>query len=910
MAMKSPITILLLEDNPTDARLVSDTLAAAGLVMVIERVESRPAFEAALKRGNYALILSDYKLPAFDGLTALKLVREQRPDIPFILVSGTLGEEMAVDSLRAGATDYVLKHRLSRLVPAVKRALSDAEAQRRRREAEHILAAERKLLRTILDHLPDLVFTKDAAARVVACNAAAARFLGVGETEMAGQSVFDLNPPDLAQGYAEDDQRVLREGITIRNREELIRDHTGGIHWHLTTKAPLRGPDGQVNGLIAICRDITERRQMEESLRDGQALYESLVQQLPQCVFRKDGAGRFTFANRQFCEWVGLTTGQVVGKTDFDLFPRELAEKYRDDDARIIKDGNVWASLERHRPPGAPEERFVEVVKWPVRTATGEVAGIQGIFWDVTEREQAAEALRASERRLKHAQRQAHLGSWEAELVSPEDPAVGRLTWSDETFRIFGCEPGAVPVSNDLFDRGVHPEDRARVWAAAAEALRSHKPYRVEHRVVRPDGTERTVVEQAELVCEPDTGRPVRFVGTVQDITEQKQLEAQFLRAQRLEGIGALASGLAHDLNNILAPILMSAALLKEAVPDPESRQMLNMVEQCAQRGADILKQLLTFARGQPGARVPLPVQHLLREMEKLMRETLPRSIRVRSEAPRGLWPVLGDATQLHQALMNLCVNARDALPAGGELHVTAENLMLDEAFAAMIPDARPGPYVRLRVRDTGTGIAPEHLDHIFDPFFTTKEPGKGTGLGLATVLGIVRGHGGFIQVNSRPGAGTTFELYFPASPGTDAAVAPADPALPPLAQGEWILVVDDEAPVREVVERTLQKHGYRVVTAAEGTEALGVFARHRAELQAVITDLMMPGMDGPALARVLRQMEKRVPILGMTGVAERADVKGFAELPLCALLTKPFPGATLLHALHQALQAGVEPPG
>ena len=396
--------------------------------------------------------------------------------------------------------------------------------------------------------------------------------------------------------------------------------------------------------------------------------------------------------------------------------------------------------------------------------------------------------------------------------------------------------------------------------------------------------------------------QPSEILAIHTDITEKKQLETQFLRAQRMEGIGSLAGGVAHDLNNILAPILMSTSLLREAVRDPESREMINTVETCAQRGADIIKQLLTFARGKPGARVPLPLRQLLREMDKIIGETFPRNLQRRIAFAPELWPVLGDPTQIHQALMNLCVNARDAMPEGGTLTLAAENVTFDEAFAGLTPDAKPGNYVCLSVSDTGTGIPADQLDRIFDPFFTTKAIGKGTGLGLPTVLGIVRGHGGFVRVNSQVGRGTTIELYLPAVPDAKGTGPTQAEARAPRGQGELILVVDDEAGIRSIVQRTLEKHGYRVLLASEGAEALARFAPYRGEVRAVLTDMMMPGMDGPALVRALRQVDPRLPILGMTGLAERVGVSGLESLDLPVVLTKPFPGVRLLAALHEAL--------
>lgn len=332
---------------------------------------------------------------------------------------------------------------------------------------------------------------------------------------------------------------------------------------------------------------------------------------------------------------------------------------------------------------------------------------------------------------------------------------------------------------------------------------------------------------------------------------------------------------------------------------------MLDTIELCAQRGADITRQLLTFARGTPGARVPIPVRHLLREMDQILRETFPRDIRSSVGIPSELWAVQGDATQLHQALMNLCLNARDAMPDGGELKVRARNVEVNAALAGISPGAQPGPHVCLSVMDTGTGIPPELLDRIFDPFFTTKEVGKGTGLGLASVLGIVRGHGGFIRVTSEVGQGTTFELYFPASP--EALLRPAKGVgdSPPRGRGEGVLVIEDEPAILRTIQRTLELRGYRILSATQGAEGLRVFHECRDQIRAVITDMMMPVMNGPAIVRALRQIDPGLPILGMTGLPERSALKGFDGLELPCLLTKPFTTEELVRALQQVLEAG-----
>ena len=337
-------------------------------------------------------------------------------------------------------------------------------------------------------------------------------------------------------------------------------------------------------------------------------------------------------------------------------------------------------------------------------------------------------------------------------------------------------------------------------------------------------------------------------------------------------------------------------------IKDQTGRHLLKTMETSAQRGAAIVRQVLTFARGVEGERVALQPRHLLREMEKLAAETFPKGIRVESDMAADLWSVLGDATQLHQALLNLCVNARDAMPRGGVITLEAANIVLSRESAEKIPGAQPGSFVCLRVTDTGTGIPPEIEAKIFEPFFTTKGVGKGTGLGLSTVLGIVRSHGGFVRVASKVGQGTTFELYLPSTTNELVAVK-SETATPwPRARGEGILVVDDEAAVREVARQALMEFGYQVITAARGAEALRIFQKRQREIQVVLTDMMMPEMDGPTLVAALRVLDPKVRIVGITGMSDMAGMSGLKTLALSAMLAKPFTIKKLLGAVREAL--------
>ncbi len=383
---------------------------------------------------------------------------------------------------------------------------------------------------------------------------------------------------------------------------------------------------------------------------------------------------------------------------------------------------------------------------------------------------------------------------------------------------------------------------------------------------------------------------------------ELGQLQEQIFRAQRVEAIGTLAGGIAHDLNNILAPVLMAPALLREYARSDHERRLLDLIEQGALRGSNVVRQLLAFSRGTGGERVSVDLRHLLNEMIGIMRETFPREIVIKYAAQTGLRPVSGDPTQIHQVIMNLCVNARDAMPAGGTLSLGARNVELSSADVQIHASAKPGLHVALSVTDTGDGIAPAIVDRIFDPFFTTKAPTKGTGLGLSTVLGIIRGHHGFVTVTSELGSGTTFAIYLPAAAEAVGVPAPASADAAPSGHGELILVVDDEEPIRTATRLLLESHGYRVVTASEGAEALASFVENRGDVRLVLTDLMMPVMGGVNLIRALHLLEPGVRVLATSGLTQQENQVKLEDVGVYGIIEKPCDPHELLKAIQQQL--------
>jgi PAS domain S-box-containing protein len=412
------------------------------------------------------------------------------------------------------------------------------------------------------------------------------------------------------------------------------------------------------------------------------------------------------------------------------------------------------------------------------------------------------------------------------------------------------------------------------------------------------NGLELTIEGRWTLVRD-DKGRPQSVFAINTDISEHRKLEQQFLRAQRLESIGTLAGGIAHDLNNILAPITMAVELMKMRSPDDKSVELLDTISGSAKRGANLVGQVLSFARGMEGCRVAVHPGRIISEIECILRDTFPRNIVLDLHSGRDLWPINGDPTQLHQVLLNLCVNARDAISGEGKIRVSAENLQVDEPFAAINLEAKEGPHVCIVVEDTGEGLAPEIMDRIFDPFFTTKSVGKGTGLGLPTTLAIVKSHGGFIRTDSKPGEGTCFRIYLPAFPETEDPPAAIAPAALPKGAGRTVLIVDDEDAIRHIAQKTLEMFGYRTLVAANGQQAISMYERYQSAIDIVLTDMMMPVMDGPAAIRGLVEINPAVRIVATSGLPpDPESVRNTRDF-----LPKPYSAEALLRCLDQALR-------
>lgn len=409
------------------------------------------------------------------------------------------------------------------------------------------------------------------------------------------------------------------------------------------------------------------------------------------------------------------------------------------------------------------------------------------------------------------------------------------------------------------------------------------------------------IVSSHWSLLQDQAGQPTGYLIVNTDITQTVQLERQLLRTQRLESIGTLAGGIAHDLNNVLAPIVMSVSLLEQQPESDKRQKWLNVIDKSADRAANLVKQMLAFARGHEDGRSLLELKHLIYDMKQIMEETFPKNINISTYIPNNLWAIWGDVTQIHQVLMNLCLNARDAMLAGGMIRIVAENVDLKETPADLKTPVCPGAYIAITIADTGMGISKDIIDQIFDPFFTTKSPGSGTGLGLSTVMTIIKRHNGFISLSSEENQGTEFKVYLPA-------VAPVEQPQPssselPMGAGEWILVVDDEPLIRQAVKAVLEVNGYRVLTAPNGVEAIAAYTQYQEDVRLVLMDIMMPVMDGTIAIRTLQAINPNLKIVAASGLANSNTLNEMG-IQVSYFLPKPYDAQDLLVLLRQVLDS------
>ena len=754
-----------------------------------------------------------------------------------------------------------------------------------RKQAEETIFKREEEFRALVENAPDAIVRYDPNGRRKYVNPVFQSLAGKPTNQLLGKTPVETFVGNRSVGMKslEAIRRVVRDLMPVEI-EVNWKDANGKACHFQNRFTPEFDRDGTVASVLSVARDITALKRTEDSLRK----LSQVVEQSTASIVITDTAGNIEYVNPKFTEVTGYTRAEAVGKNPRILKSGDLpSEVYREMWVTITA-GREWRG-EFHNRKKDGELYWESASVSPIRDAAGAITHYLAVKEDITSYKRDQERIREQAALLDQTQ--------DAVLVLGLDQRVRYANRSAEGFYALPVGPWSSQSAAALLFQE-HPERCAEVCQTTLQ----RGNWSGELSYITSLGARRVVSSRWTLIRDTQD-RPASFLLVNTDVTEQKQLEEQFLRSQRMESIGTLASGVAHDLNNIFAPILMAADLLRDLVKSPEDRELIAMLDQGARRGADIVKQLLTFGRGCKGERLALQPRTLLVERAKVIRETFPKNLTLEQHFPESLWAIEADPTQIHQVLLNLCVNARDAMPRGGKLTVAAENLMVDASYAIMNPEAKPGPYVVVQVGDTGTGIPPEILHKVFDPFFTTKEVGKGTGLGLSTVLGIVKNHGGFVQVHSRVDEGTQFKVYLPATVEVELLPAPAPSEPLPKGNRELVLVVDDEEAIRTVARNILETCGYRVITAADGAEALLALSRSREPIRVVITDMLMPVLDGASLIRALSRHSQKIRVVAMSGLAEQEEEAVQAGLTTGAFLIKPFSAEKLVRTLQDLLK-------
>jgi PAS domain S-box-containing protein len=747
-----------------------------------------------------------------------------------------------------------------------------------RKKTEHAVRDSEERYRLLFERNLAGVYQATFSGKLVDCNQAFVNMLGREKREELLEQLL----PALFFQRADWDRLIARlekqGSVTLHENSWRRKD---GSTLHTLQNVSLHdGSDGRfLQGTVI---DISERWRTRQELIQERHLLRTLMDHVPDAIYFKDDQSRFTRVNQAFARHFGQNDpAQFIGRSDFDFFTEEHARQAYEDEKEVMRTGQPVIGKEEKETWADGRETWVSTSKMPLRDVQGKIIGTFGLSRDITERKRAEEALRETNQTL-----QAMILASPLAVVALGFDGKIKL-WNPAAERLLGWTAAEI-AGGHVPD--IVPPDRKEERRAFLETLAKGESITgIETRRRRKDGVEIDVsLSAAPLRSGGGVISAVLFV--LADMTERKRLEEQLRQAQKMEAIGQLAGGVAHDFNNLLTAILGNVSLLLSAVPDHEpNRDLLRDIERAATRAAELTGQLLGFSRQTLLRLEPTNLNTVIRETVAILRWTIDPRITVEVQTGGEIWAVQADSGQMSQVLMNLCLNARDAMPEGGRLLLQTDNVILDKEYVRQHIDARAGEFVRLRVSDTGCGIPPDVQARIFDPFFTTKEPGKGTGLGLAMVFGIVKQHHGWIECHSEVGKGTDFDIYLPRCHETIAGDMPAPSLLSTPSGGgnETILLVDDEAIIRNLGRTILQRYGYSVVVAEDGQDALEIYQRNAGEIDLVILDLTMPRLSGRDTFHQLLSIDPNVRVLFSSGYsaeqmteADREGVLGFVNKP------------------------------
>jgi two-component system, cell cycle sensor histidine kinase and response regulator CckA len=750
--------------------------------------------------------------------------------------------------------------------------------------------------RSLLEKLPDAAFVLDATGTIRAVNERLCRLVERAADELVGEPVETLEPRDLRHWLAE--EAAAASGVAASRREptqlEARLRCAGGGSLRVVLRATFDAGAGDGSSVVLV--RLPGEARHSAAAGDAERRFRRSIEMSPAGVYRTTITGTILECNQSFATIFGYASPAELEGTDVqELYWEKL------DRPKILELLRARRELPRVELTG--RRRDGEQIRLLAAGRLVEESGVEVIettILDVTDLRRTEEQLRERELVYRSLVDSTQAVLWRA------DPATFRFTFvSASAQALLGYSPSRWLDEPDFWVDHLHPEDRVEAVATCRRETANGRDHLMEYRMIHADGRSVWVQDSGSVVMEG--GKPVSLVGAMIDISKRKLLEEQLQLSQRIEAVGRLTGGIAHDFNNLVGVISGYAELLLDEMEadDPE-RQALYEIREAAARASLLTRQMLAFSRRQVLRPRKIDLNRLVRDFERMIRRVLGEDVVLRTELTDGLWPVRADPVQIEQVLLNLAVNARDAMPGGGRLEIGTSNVDLDDTFIRIRPGAVPGSFVRLAIRDSGVGMDAETLSHVFEPFFSTKEPGKGSGLGLSTVYGIVKQSGGYIEAASRPGDGSEFTIYLPREGvREDDELEPPTPRMERLRGSETVLVVEDSQPFLRLVRQILERAGYRVLAADSPEVALESFRGGDATVDLLLTDLVMPGMSGRELAQELHKLRPDLKILFMSGYSSETIGERSPDEP--ELLQKPFSSQELLETLRATL-AGREP--
>lgn len=999
--MEKELKILLIEDNTRDAELVEHELHKLDIEFVFKRVDTEKEYLKSIKEFSPDIILSDYNLLSWNGMRALELAQKNCPKVPFLIVTGSINEETAVECLKAGASDYITKEHLIRLVEAIKGAIH-------KQKKEELLGENQAMLKIITENVTDLIAILDLEGKRIYNSSSYEKLFGTAEHLQGTDSFANIYPDDR-----EKIRKVFKETIETgvgRASEYRCTLKDGSIR-HIESQGNLiRDAQGNPSKVLVVARDVTERKKKEKELN----VLAHAIKSISECVSLTDKDNKLYFVNDTFLKTYGYTEDELLGKHISILRPeKDGFSPVPDIHAATLKD-SWYGELLNRKKDGTIFPIYLSTS--PVQDDKGEVLALIGVATDITERKRIEEALVKSRDFYLKLFEEFPTLIWRAGVNGKRN--YTNKTMLDFTGRSFEQELG------DGWIKGIHPEDLNVCLPKFFSTFKNRITLNIEYRLRRYDGVYRWIMdygrpfydlegifagyigschditdikeanqklkeseeryrqffeddltgdfistvdgkfiacnqayakifgfdsvddalkstaksvyrsseerekfldllrkekklENYEIELVHQTGRPVNVIenvyglfdekgelkqirGYLFDNTEHKKLEARLLQSQKMEAIGTLAGGIAHDFNNVMGIILGALDMIEQKGGNKDALRFVEMGKKAVERGAGVAKQLLLFSRSEKSDFKLISLHHIVNEVLNIVRHSFPKNIELEMKSTMRNCIISGDSGQIHQALLNLCVNARDAMPSGGVLSIQLRSVK-QEDIIEKFPTSQVKNYVVLSVNDNGSGMTKEVKQRIFDPFFTTKERGRGTGLGLSIIYGIVNSHNAFIDVDSEVGKGTTFSIYFPT---IESPTSTSDEIINEniIGGNEMILVVEDEEHLLDVVTSTLRSVGYGTITAKDGVEGLNVYKEQYREIHLVLSDLALPKISAEQMFIEMKKVNPNIKTIIATGYVEPGTKSSLLNKGVKNILQKPLKMVELLKTVREIL--------